>query len=111
MAALVALDQHALLRLGAAGHVLCQRATSACRTLIGEATGGKPDSYGELRSFRLPNSGLSVSCSTKYFRLLEEDPPAMQSDVLVEIASEDPFSGTDRVPERALEFKPGDREH
>ena len=35
--------------------------------LIGEPTGGKPNSYGDVLSFSLPNSGASVSYSTKYF--------------------------------------------
>lgn len=35
--------------------------------LVGEETGGKASHYGETRSFRLPNSGLKITYSTKYF--------------------------------------------
>ena len=35
---------------------------------IGEPTGGRPNHFGEVKSFNLPNSGLSVRYSTKYFR-------------------------------------------
>ena len=35
-------------------------------TLVGEPTGGKPGSWGEVRTFELPNSGLGVSYSTVF---------------------------------------------
>ncbi len=41
-------------------------------TFIGEATGGKPDCYGEVNYFKLNESGLSVRYSTKYYYLIEE---------------------------------------
>ena len=71
-------------------------------TLFGTPTGGKPNSYGELRSFRLPASGLRVFYSTKYFRMLEDDPPAVEPDVLVEPRAADVFAGRDPVLEAAL---------
>jgi len=71
-------------------------------TLIGEPTGGKPNSYGELRSFRLPRSGLQVFYSTKYFRMLADDPPAVEPDVTVKLGAADYFAGRDPVLERAL---------
>ncbi len=43
--------------------------------LVGEPTGGKPNSYGEISSFLLPNSGLVVNYSTKYFEQVSGDPP------------------------------------
>ena len=54
-----------------------QQLRDAGATLVGEPTGGKPNSWGELRSFRLPRSGLQVFYSTKYFRMLADDPPAV----------------------------------
>ncbi len=52
--------------------------SSACRYLnmclneldivtYGSPTGGKPDHYGEVRRFNLPNSKIDISYSTKYF--------------------------------------------
>ena len=35
--------------------------------LVGEPTGGRPNSYGEIQSLILPNTGATVSYSTKYF--------------------------------------------
>lgn len=34
---------------------------------VGEETGGKASHFGETRSIRLPNSGLKITYSTKYF--------------------------------------------
>jgi hypothetical protein len=76
-------------------HQLRQQANA---TLVGEPTGGRPNSYGEVLSFRLPNSGMAVSYSTKYFRMLpDSDPPSVEPDVLVELSSEDYFTGFDPV--------------
>jgi C-terminal processing protease CtpA/Prc len=36
-------------------------------TIIGSPTGGKPNHYGEIKSFRLPNTGITIQYSTKYF--------------------------------------------
>ena len=62
----------------------------------------KPNSNAEVRTFRSPNSGLSVSYSTKFFRMLAEDPPSVAPDVLVELESEDHFGARDPVLQRAL---------
>ncbi len=80
-----------------------QLRTQAGATLIGEPTGGKPNSYGEVRSFRLPHSGLKVFYSTKYFRLLKTDPPTVRPDIHVELSSGDFFIGRDPPLQRALE--------
>jgi len=70
--------------------------------LVGEPTGGCPNSYGEVRSFQLPRSGLSVHYSTKLFRLVDEDVPSIAPDVSVPLDAEAYFSGRDPVLERAL---------
>lgn len=75
---------------------------TAGATLFGEPTGGKPNSWGELRSFRLPRSGLAVFYSVKYFRMLDEDPPAVEPDVLVRPRAADVFAGRDPVLATAL---------
>ena len=54
------------------------------------------------RSFRLPRSGLQVLYSTKYFRMLSEDPPAIEPDHEVPLTAADHFAGRDPVLERAL---------
>lgn len=49
--------------------------------VVGEQTGGKPNHFGEVRRFVLPESGLIVSHSTRYFGLVEDDPAAISPDV------------------------------
>lgn len=39
---------------------------------VGEATGGKPNCYGEVKYFKLRESGLSVRYSTRYYYLIED---------------------------------------
>lgn len=80
-----------------------QLRTALGARLVGQPTGGRPNSYGELRSFRLPRSGLRVFYSTKYFPQLEgEDPPSLEPDEHVAPSSEDLFGGRDPVLEAAL---------
>jgi len=71
-------------------------------TLVGEPTGQKPNAYGEVRWFVLPNSRIAVRYSTKYWRLAEGDPPSLDPDVLVRATSSDYFSMRDPVLETAL---------
>jgi len=50
-------------------------------TLVGEPTGQKPNSYGEVRSFTLPHSRIVVNYSTKHFQLADSgDPPSYPPD-------------------------------
>ena len=51
---------------------------------VGEPTGGKPNHYGEVKMFSLPQSGLPVTYSVKYFRVLDEDPDSLEPDLLIE---------------------------
>src|SRR5262249_21776527 len=57
--------------------------------LIGQPTGGKPQSYGEIKFFDLPYSRLRVSYSTRFFRLLDEDTPSLVPDVMIEPTIDD----------------------
>jgi C-terminal processing protease CtpA/Prc len=49
--------------------------------VVGEESGGRPNHFGEVRRFVLPESGLIVSHSTRYFALMEEDLPAISPDI------------------------------
>lgn len=66
-------------------------------TLVGEPTGGKPNSYGEVREFKLPNSGLVVAYSTKFFGMLPGDPVSVEPDVRIEPSVQDFLTGRDPV--------------
>jgi C-terminal processing protease CtpA/Prc len=65
--------------------------------LVGEETGGKPNHFGEVKSFTLPSSGLKVSYSTKYFRYSDEDIKTLRPDIIIEETFSDYKSGIDPV--------------
>lgn len=73
--------------------------------LMGEPTGGKPNHFGQLGSFTLPNSGLTVHHSTKYFHKVEGDPDAVHPDVRIGIHADDFFNGKDPVLEAAIGYQ------
>lgn len=74
--------------------------------LVGMPTGGRPNSFGELLQFRLPNTGLRVHHSTKYFRVFEnEDGASIEPDVRVDVRAAEYFAGEDPVLEAALELE------
>jgi hypothetical protein len=41
--------------------------------LVGEPSGGKPNCYGEVESFRLDNSKVKICYSSKYYKLIKSD--------------------------------------
>lgn len=58
--------------------------------LLGEPTGGKPNCYGEILRFNLPNSKFNVSYSTRYYKLIEDDSvDALYPDEIVEETIDD----------------------
>lgn len=72
--------------------------------LIGEPTGGKPNHFGQLSSFTLPNSGVSINHSTRWFQKVEGDPDAVIPDLLVPWRSEALFGGIDETLDTALDY-------
>jgi hypothetical protein len=72
-------------------------------TLVGEPTGGKPNHYGEVRRFRLPNAGLLVQYSTRYWRNYPEgDPPTLAPDRYAAATHAALLAGRDPALEAAL---------
>lgn len=53
-------------------------------TLVGEPTGGKPTSFGEIKTLPLKNSGLMIQYSTKLQKRGNSDAPSLVPDVLAE---------------------------
>jgi hypothetical protein len=49
--------------------------------IVGERTGGRPNHYGEVKRFVLPESKLVVNYSTRYFMLMEENLPSIIPDI------------------------------
>lgn len=74
--------------------------------LVGEPTGGKPNGYGDIRTLTLPNSGLEITYSTKYFHVVEGDPPSLMPDIHAESTVKDYFSGRDPKLEAVLAYRP-----
>ena len=73
--------------------------------LVGEPTGGKPNSYGEVRTFSLPNSGIFVQYCTKYFKTVGGDPESLFPDYDVEISFADYINCKDPVLDFILNYK------
>ena len=70
--------------------------------MVGQPSAQRPNAYGDVRKFQLPNSGLTVAYATKFFRLAPGDSPVVQPDLPVELTARDYFSGRDPVLERVL---------
>ncbi len=64
---------------------------------VGEATGGEPNHFGEVKNFKLPNSGITVRYSTKHFHWLDEDTDTLNPDAIVEDTFADYRDGADPV--------------
>ncbi|MCK4750772.1 MAG: hypothetical protein KAT15_27125, partial [Bacteroidales bacterium] len=63
--------------------------------IVGEGTGGRPNHFGEIQRFVLPESHLVVSYSTKYFTLLPEDVPSILPDMEASITFAQFMKGID----------------
>jgi len=70
--------------------------------LIGEPTGGKPDHYGEVRFFTLPNTMIVITYSTKYFSTYGSDAPSLSPDIEAGLSFEDLMTCRDPALEAAL---------
>ncbi len=62
---------------------------------IGEETSGKPNHFGQVQNFKLPNSGIAVTYSTKYFKRTDDDSNSLKPDVLFETSYSDFLNGID----------------
>jgi hypothetical protein len=72
--------------------------------LVGEPTGGKPNHYGEVRRFRLPNVDLLVQYSTRYWlKYPGSDPLTLEPDVRAPVTVGDLLAGRDPALEIALQ--------
>ncbi|MCM1989384.1 S41 family peptidase [Oceanirhabdus seepicola] len=64
---------------------------------IGEPTGGKPNHYGEVKSFKLPNNKVRVKYSTKYFTNYDEDIDSFIPDKIIELTIDDYINNNDPI--------------
>jgi hypothetical protein len=65
--------------------------------LVGEPIGERPNSYSENDEMTLPNSKLVVSYSTRYYKFVDEDVPAVMPDVRIDATWADFRLGRDAV--------------
>ena len=70
-----------------------KRITNA--TFIGEETSGKPNHFGEMKSFQLPNSGIKVNYSTKYFKRTDGKVSTLSPEIKLESSFSDFDNGID----------------
>ena len=63
--------------------------------IVGEGTGGRPNHFGAVKRFVLPESNLVVNYSTQYFKLTENDSPSIQPDIEVSLHFKDFINGVD----------------
>ena len=70
--------------------------------LVGEPMGGGLNRYGDMRMFNLPNSGVEVSYSTKYFELWPDTLPPFTMDLQIDLSSRDYFAARDPVLDTIL---------
>ena len=70
--------------------------------LVGEPIGERPNSYSENDEMTLPNSRIVVSYSTRYYKFVDEDVPAVLPDTHIETAWTEFQAGRDPVMEWIL---------
>jgi hypothetical protein len=72
--------------------------------LVGEASGSRPNEYGEVKTLILPNSKIKIRYTTKYFQLLQDsDPLTLEPDIPIRRSIADFLSGHDQVLDTALQ--------
>ncbi|QVK21003.1 hypothetical protein KHQ82_01320 [Mycoplasmatota bacterium] len=79
--------------------------------LIGEPTGQKPDSFGDILTLVTPNKLLNTSYSTQYFQqslyfeFIDENDETLYPDISISYTFEDYLSGSDSILEYAIKYK------
>jgi hypothetical protein len=76
--------------------------------IVGENTGGRPNHYGEIDRFVLPESHLVVSYSKRHFTLLPDDLPSLQPDLSAPMSFKHYMQGIDPAIRAILEDEAGD---
>lgn len=74
-------------------------------TLVGSPTGEKPNGYGDIALIKLPNSKLTISFSTKFFRLVKGDAPELDPDIQVPLTIAGALSDRDEILEAAISHR------
>lgn len=65
--------------------------------LVGQPTGQGVNHYGEVKTFKLPNTKIEVQYSSKFFKLIEDNATTIKPDILIEPTIDDYMNGKDPV--------------
>lgn len=77
---------------------------------VGEPTSGSPNHFGEVKTFTLPSSGLTIQHSTKTFRLQEKDDDTFKPDILIEFVAKDVFAASDQALQAIFDYEANENE-
>lgn len=66
-------------------------------TFIGEETSGKPNHYGSVKSFTLPNSKIEIQYSTQFNKTSTDNENTFMPDKIIEISIKDYLAKEDPV--------------
>ena len=76
---------------------------------VGEPTGCKPNHFGEVQTFQLPSSGLTVQYSTKSFQLSEADEATFEPDVRITYKAKEFLKAFDPALDAVFKYKASDQ--
>lgn len=74
-------------------------------TFVGQPTSGKPNHYGAVNTFTLPNSGITIQYSTVYGKTSEDERDSFIPDKTIEISIDDYVNKRDPVLDYIIENK------
>jgi hypothetical protein len=93
------------LTFSAAANFATDLETTTSAVFAGEAMGGSPNLYGDVRRVPLPASGLSLFMAARYWERSTPDDPriTIEPTIVAELSSADYFAGRDPVLAAILE--------
>lgn len=73
-------------------------------TIVGQPTSMRPNHYGEVTKFELPNSKIMIYCSTKHITIHEDNGDSLIPDKIIETSINDYVEKRDPVMEYIINF-------
>jgi hypothetical protein len=68
--------------------------------VAGEPPGERPNHYGEVKSMKLPNSGIEVRYAVKHHVQVHGDPPLLEPELRIPLTAADFLAGRDPLLDR-----------
>lgn len=92
--------------VSAAQHLTSEMVWYTNATLLGEPTCSKPNQYGAIRWFNLPNSKLQIACAIDYYQDAQPYDFSVQTepDFFIRLTSSDFLENRDPVMEAVLQY-------